>query len=204
MPRLIDYSARFDQVREASFAIVLRDGPHALTLPAIASELNTSISTLRRLLSSADLLPRLAYQWVDRRSRRRAFRDAPGELEHPADWALAVNSMLRLLPFDPPRADDARVRRAVLIHDAHRPWVDEATQPLAAFLRERSELAFADLDLPTDDKLRLALATRGLVTGTIHLVCDGDLAPDQAVPLVRDHVLGLRAACRPDHHRDAA
>jgi AcrR family transcriptional regulator len=93
MPRLVNYASRFEFLRRAAFALVLDRGVGALSRRAIAAELGTSISTVRRLLSPDAALTVLAMDEVARRRRLGRWGVPKGE---PAEVALEL--LRRLLP----------------------------------------------------------------------------------------------------------
>ncbi len=204
MPKLIDYSGRFDCLREAAFTIVLREGTTGLTIPAVATELLTSVSTIRRSLASANSLPRLAYQWIDIRDRFRVDRRAPGEIPGTDTWSACLNALLRELPFDHSRTQDARVRAAVLSHDRFREWAVEASAARADRLRTLCDATHQDLALSATDLRYESQRLEALIEGTTANACAGRLVPEECVSVVRRHVLDLRAACQPDRRPDAA
>jgi hypothetical protein len=93
MPRLVNYASRFEFLRRAAFAIVLDRGVGALSRRAIAAELGTSISTVRRLLSPDAALTVLAMDEVARRRRLERWGVPKGE-----GAEVALKLLRRLLP----------------------------------------------------------------------------------------------------------
>jgi hypothetical protein len=71
MPKLIDYADRFDGIRQAAYAIGREHGVEAISLDAVADYLCLSPRTVRRLVASVDVLPRLAMQWAERQQTKR-------------------------------------------------------------------------------------------------------------------------------------
>jgi hypothetical protein len=79
MPRLVDYSSRFEFLREAAFEVVLTRGVDALSRQAVASVQGVSPSTVRRLVAAdSDLLVLAAGEVVARRRRGRWHAAARG------------------------------------------------------------------------------------------------------------------------------
>jgi hypothetical protein len=186
MPELIDYSARFDRIREAVFMITLRDGPDAINLPAVARELDMSVSSLRRLLSTSEHLPRLGFQWIERMRRRRVSQRVPGEVDGQEVWKRALNLLLRELPSDTDRVDEARVWASlVTAHEGAHPWAQQARTERDRWLEDLSGRVFADT-VPAGDELRYESARlRALVEGLTAGVCRGWLDHDEVVNVVR-------------------
>ena len=93
MPRLVDWGARYEFIREAVVRVAARRGAAAVTLEGVAAELHVSTSTLRRALESPDTLPGMGVRWIARqRHYRRYLRGLPpgadrGSVEH-AVWLL--------------------------------------------------------------------------------------------------------------------
>ena len=106
MPRLVNYSDRFDGIREAVFDLTLRDGPTGISLPAVAAHLQLSTRSLQRLLSSSKHLPMLGLQWAERERRRRLLWS---RRRTEAAAASALADLLEDLPGGPAAAADQRV-----------------------------------------------------------------------------------------------
>jgi hypothetical protein len=104
MPRLVNYASRFEFLRRAAFALVLDRGVGALSRRAIAAELGTSISTVRRLLSPDAPLTVLAMDEVARRRRLGRWGVPKGE---PGEVALEL--LGRLLPDEAHRVAEELV-----------------------------------------------------------------------------------------------
>lgn len=105
MPKLVNYSARFEFLREAAFTVVRDRGTAALSRHAVAAALGTSVNTVRRLLSPDANLLVLAATEVERRRRHGRFgRLRDGE---PLERALYV--VRGLLPDIDARIDEELV-----------------------------------------------------------------------------------------------
>jgi hypothetical protein len=88
VPKLVNYSARFEFLREAAFTVVHGEGVAALSRHSVARALGTSVSTVRRLLSADAELAVLAADEVARRRRHGRYgRFRDGE---PLEKALHV------------------------------------------------------------------------------------------------------------------
>ena len=88
MPKVVDYAGRFAFFELASFTLVRDHGVDALSRHGLARVLATSISTIRRLLSSEADLRQLALNEVAYRRRRRLV---------PTTRATGVDAGARLL-----------------------------------------------------------------------------------------------------------
>ncbi|HEX6151482.1 hypothetical protein [Nocardioides sp.] len=88
MPKLVNYVARFEFLREAAFTVVHDDGVAALSRHSVARALGTSVNTVRRLLAAdAELVVLAADEVARRRSYGRFGRLRDGD---PLDRALHV------------------------------------------------------------------------------------------------------------------
>lgn len=172
--------------------ITLREGPAAITLPAVAAEMQTSLSSLRRILRSADALPRLGLQWVEARQRSRAFYRWSGELTGSDPLRRAVNGLLRMIPSTEAMADEARVWRALVeAHERQQSWAREARdgheQNLEVNCLRIAAAVYPDVDAQARELERL----RALADGATLRICAGVLSPEEGATLVRRHVVDL-------------
>lgn len=187
MPKIVAYASRFDCIREAVYTTALRDGAQAITLPAVAAEMAVSVSSVRRLLSSAVHLPALGMDWVDRHTRTR--RLASFHREYPIDqaWATGVNALFLELPTTGAYRDDAIVwQRLTLGFESH-DWSRRARgeqQLLLATHADRSIPA----GLPAPEREYEAMRLMSLVIGATDAVCSGAIRPDECHRLVRRHL----------------
>ena len=62
---MIDYSDRFEGIREAVYLLTLNEGVGAISLDAVAPHLLLAGRTLQRLVTSAAALPYLGFQWAE-------------------------------------------------------------------------------------------------------------------------------------------
>lgn len=184
MPALVDYAARFALIREAAFAIVLRDGPHALTRRAVAAEMAISVNSVCRLVAPGVDLARLAAD--DVRLRRRLYREA---LPRDDQRARGLAILCRLIPDEESRIPEELVwlRLTVAGNDAltsdlhHRDVevTDAITWTLTAWgVAER-------------DRDEAATSLRALVDGLTLACCTGRSTPEEAVAALSRHLAGL-------------
>lgn len=124
MPKIVDYAARFEFLREAAFRVVHRDGPEVLSRRRLATELGCSESNVRRLVSESASLPALAAQEAVSRSRHARMRQP--RLRDDDPLARAVDLVTRHVPED---VAGAGVHLVWLKVSLARPSVTERTRP---------------------------------------------------------------------------
>jgi AcrR family transcriptional regulator len=190
MPKIVNYVDRVEGIREAVYLITLRDGVGAISLPAVAAELQMSARTIQRLLSSSEVLPRLGLQWAEMRARHRLIN---GRKPSPATPGAVrvLTALLETLPGHPD-AEDRRVWWALVT--AFEPtceWAREARAEGDALLDARCEdvIEAAGIDGTCGETDRLRL----LVEGAIAEIVRGRSSYDRAAALITEHVrrLGL-------------
>jgi hypothetical protein len=134
VPKLVNYSARFEFLREAAFTVVRDRGVSALSRHSVAAVLGTSVNTVRRLLSpEADLRVLAADEVARRRLHGRLGRLRDGETVERAGHVVRA-----LLPDAQHRVDEEVV------------WL----RLMVALPRDGS--AQADADGPLRDRWQLA------------------------------------------------
>jgi hypothetical protein len=198
----IPHRERLSAVRAAVFEIALRDGAVGIHFPAVAAEVGTSLSTLRRWVSTADRLPRLGIDHVEYRRRCRLQHRAPGEAAGTELWQDALNLLLRALPFDKARLDDERVWNILILGFSDTQWAHEARAAQDHYLATLVRTVISghsNLDLEFEER-RLAVLVRGTLAG----VLDGLISPAETTGLVQRHVNELSAARHLGRSRGAA
>ena len=196
MPKLIDYRGRIDQIREAVFEITLRDGPSAISLPAVAAELQLSVSSLRRTLRSAHDLPRLGLQWVETRQRMHLFDRLSREVRASDALRRAADSLLSRLPSTEAKADELRVWRSLIEAHAGSDWARTARTDRDRSLDRTAQLLVGCLELADEESQYEHERLRALLEGVTTLVCDGRLAPEVAASTFQRHLADLILAHR--------
>ena len=144
MVKLVDYSSRFEFLRQAAFALVLDVGVHALSLRALAAELGLGVNTVRRLVDPSTDLAVLAADEVRTRRRQGRLGRLP---EEPDEAARAL--MRRVLPDDETRIDEEVVWLRLLAARGSRPHETD----LRARVRHDFQVAergWSDRDLDLD------------------------------------------------------
>ena len=155
MVKLVDYSSRFEFLRQAAFALVPDVGVHALTLRALAAELGLGVNTVRRLVDPSTDLAVLAADEVRTRRRQGRLGRLP---EEPDEAARAL--MRRVLPDDETRIDEEVVWLRLLAARGTRPHETD----LRARVRHDFQVAergWSDRDLDRDMDQGLDLALEG-------------------------------------------
>jgi hypothetical protein len=188
MPKIIDYPERYDQVRAAVFRIVLEEGTAAVSFARVATMLDCSQATLKRIVESAAVLPALGLQWVSLVERRRWMASidgrAPYELD---DWERARHRLEQRLPLDPERRDEERVFRALVGAWPREGWAVEAAKQRREARDEAVRRLLDSVEAASGyDDLRL------LVDGLTEAVVSERLEPDAARRLLHEHVVRLR------------
>lgn len=105
MPKIVDWDARRDEVLEATWRVIARDGLEKTTIRRIAKEAGFSHGILSHYFSNKQDILASAILLTHQRVRDRIIRKTEGlaGLE-----ALRV-AMLEALPLDAPRALDAKI-----------------------------------------------------------------------------------------------
>jgi hypothetical protein len=220
MPKLVDYAARFEFLREAAFAIVLDDGPSGLSRQALAHVLGTSLTTVRRLVAPSASLSAIAAQAVERRrAHGRWGIPATGDAHRNAHRLIAS-----VLPATDERVDEELVwLKLLLAHPRLAPptarlevgeryqvfdlgWADERRAPEPArddaamaraiaeredFLRHRLQRALSELGVPEDERVASFRRLRTSVDGLTWGVCLGHLTPAECLEQVEELVENL-------------
>lgn len=221
MPKIVDYAARFEFVREAAFAVVLDSGPASLSRQALADALGTSLSTIRRLVSPDASLAGIAAQAVERRRAhgrwgmprgedrlRNASRLLESVLPESQEQVDEEVVWLRLIlmhprPTPPLATQDVRARYQLFDRD----WSDDVEPPSTApddaavaraiaereyFVRLRLHRVLDELGIPAPLRAQALRELRIHLDGVSLGVALGHLTPSDAVELREQLVLRLR------------
>jgi hypothetical protein len=130
MPKLVNYAARFEFLREACFTLIAESGVHALSRPRVAAVLGASVSTVRRVLDADASLGLLAGDEVARRRRLVSFARSRRGREPAA-------TLFDLLPEDdqvPTELVALRLRveaRPAVVWAVRSTWSDDTDETLA-------------------------------------------------------------------------
>ena len=192
MPKLIDYVARFQEIRRAVYVVTLQDGPTAVTLGSVAAEMGLSVSSLGRLLHSADELPRLGLQWAEGVMREHLFSVPLREQRSGDPVTCAVRALLLTLPRTESLADAERVWRALVgAHERRAAWAHDARRDQAAAQEATCRRVVETLALPKEDQDHEVDRLRALVEGVIAGVCARTFGPETGVAVISRHLESL-------------
>jgi hypothetical protein len=203
MPKLIDYSARFELMREAVVRIAARDGATGVSLASVAAELNVSTSTLRRTLSSPEVLPEIGVVWLARQRQQRRFnRGLPLRLEHgsvaQAQWLLWGE-----LPADQEGIDQARAWAELTVVSTSARVV-RLRHDRDLFLDEVVAQIIDLLGVPLPSRELEGVRLRALLDGLTAAACRGAVTVDQMRAGLETHLLELSARAVPPLSRVAS
>jgi hypothetical protein len=192
MPKVIDYGARFAQLQQAVFALVLAEGVHAPSRRSVAKVLGLSGSTVHRLIArEADLVSMAADEVV---MQRRIALSRPPRDEATRD--RAVRMLLDLVPLSRQRAEQElvwfRLTLATGQSEELSRLIKEHQQGRATLLERLAVL----LGVPEAERSAAAQDLHLLVDGLTWAVCLGRLHPDDVVPIVEATVDRLAALSR--------
>jgi len=188
MPKLIDWGVRFELIREAVVRVAARDGGAAVTIDAVAAELNVSGSTLRRTLASPDVLPHLGVEWIVR-LRRYAWFNQETTVER-GTLERAFQAVRSELPSDVEELDRERAwaaltvvgasDRVARVREAHDEHLDALVAAVVARLGlERMQGEFE------------ALRLRALMDGLVAAACRDSITPEQMLAVFDRHTSEL-------------
>lgn len=190
MPKIIDYPARFDELRTAVHEEIRERGTRGLSLPRIAERMGVSLSTIKRLLRSSEVLPHLAVQAVQRRQQSRWLPLPASRVLELQPWERELRALVRRLPLDQDSRTDMLVWRAALGAAPHAEWAASVEAARVAELDRIVERLLEQLGVVDAAQHRLF---RLVVDGVVEAVSTGRLPPDEARDFVEAHVAGLRA-----------
>jgi AcrR family transcriptional regulator len=187
MPKLIDYSVRFELIREAVVRVAARDGGRAVDLARIAAELQVSPSTLRRLLRSADVLAETGVVLVARkRQYQRFLRKRPkgvpeGSLAH-VRFLLSIE-----LPLDDEEIEWARAWAELTITGTG-DCIVQLREAHDSYLDGLATKAVTMLAIPTARRELEAIRLRALLDGLTAAACAGRATAEQLEACLETHL----------------
>ncbi|GAA4769218.1 TetR/AcrR family transcriptional regulator [Actinomycetospora chibensis] len=159
MPRLVDHAARRQEIAEALWRVVRRDGVHEVSVRTVADEAGTSPGALRHYFASQDELLGFALRAVVDRAAAR-FARLSQSLAGPR---LGVRILEELLPLDTERTEEVQVYLALVARSA--------TDPALRLVRDQAEVLVA---ATVADAVRLVLGDGAVMPSaglaTYHLV----------------------------------
>lgn len=195
VPRLIDHDARREELAEAVWRVLARDGVSGVSVRTVAAEAGVSTGSLRHLLPSKVEMLAAALTLVVERASARFLARAQSPLRTRGD---VVALLAEMLPLDDTRRLELRAHLALMLESAAHPALAPLRRPLDDAMRTgcRSVLTAADaagllrahLDLDAEAE-RLHAIVDGLA---LHLLGPhGPLDADRALAILEEHL----AAC---------
>jgi len=173
VPKLIDHRRRRDDVGDAAWRVIRRDGVEAASVRAVAAEAQLSAGSLRHSFPTQEELLAFAMSRVVERIEARV-----ATLDTPADPRAAVEQRLQqLLPLDDERRAENEVWLAFSTHGLARPEFRDLYRTVHDSLREACTIAATDLGV--DDATLEGLRLHALIDG---LAVHGALRPDAMTP----------------------
>ncbi len=202
MPKLIDWGVRFDLMREAVVRLAARGGAGAVTLAAVAAELNVSPSTLRRTLDSPAVLPPMGVAWIARQRRYPRYRGRPkGVVQGSPEHAALL--LERELPDGEEALERERAWRELTGRDACAEVIelrDDHDGYLDALARHAVGLVL--LGDPPDE--REVILLRAVMDGLTAAACRGSITLEQAPEALDHYLVALRGMTSRPVSPDAA
>src|SRR6478735_8814638 len=110
MPKVIDLDQRQQDIAEAVWRVLLRDGITAVSVRDVAAEAGLSPGSLRHTFASKAELLAYSMKLVHRRAEERAYSHA--DVEDPRDRVIAIVS--EILPLDETRRSELEVNLALI------------------------------------------------------------------------------------------
>lgn len=195
MPAIIDYTARFEGIREALFEITLREGAIGFTLPAVAAEMGIGVSTLKRTITGTAALPQVLVDYAHRLMRWQVLfsHRSLGTPDEPP-WRQQLHAVLAHLPRDresrevfqvwdvATRSYAGTLEQARASRKDKAAWLAEAVRALVSSLQEAGTREQAD-----------PLTITALVDGLRLAVIDGRCESDQAAAALTGYLESLLA-----------
>jgi AcrR family transcriptional regulator len=193
VPKLIDHDRRQQEIAEAVWRVIQREGIGAVSVRDVAAEAGISSGSLRHVFASKAELLAYSMRLVATRVRERAQTHA--SITDPWQRALAV--LDEVLPLDDRRRCEMEVNLALVAESPAHPLLKEialdaqrqlrgACAAILTGLAQRGLIA-PDIDVDTE-----AMRLHALVDGAAMHVLLGDTdTPDTAQRMIADHLRTL-------------
>ncbi|MFE6859415.1 TetR/AcrR family transcriptional regulator [Nocardia sp. NPDC057668] len=179
MPKLIDHAQRQQEIAEAVWRVIQRDGVSAVSVRDVAAEAGISAGSLRHVFASKAELLAYSMRLVQKRVRERA--EAHAAITDPWERALAV--IAEFLPLDANRRCEIDVNLALVAESPAHPLLkdialDAYRELRAGCVTVLTRLADCGLIRPALDLDAEATRLHALIDGVaLHaLIGDADAA----------------------------
>ncbi|MEE2033918.1 TetR/AcrR family transcriptional regulator [Rhodococcus chondri] len=193
MPKLIDRDQRQQEIAEAVWRVIQRDGVGAVSVRDVAAEAGLSTGSLRHVFASKTEL--LAYSM--RLVQERVLARVEAHLAVADPWERALAILDEFLPLDERRRSEMEVNLALIAEGPAHPMLTEigldaqrklrtgCTRILAGLAREGLIASTCDLDAE-------AMRLHALIDGAAMHVLLGDTdTPQTAQRMIADHLRTL-------------
>jgi AcrR family transcriptional regulator len=193
MPKVIDLDQRQQDIAEAVWRVLLRDGITAVSVRDVAAEAGLSPGSLRHTFGSKAELLAYSMQLVHRRAEERAYAHA--DVEDPRDRVIAIVS--EILPLDETRRSELEVNLALIAEAPAHPELGAIARNAQHALREGLTILVADMKhhglcAPWRNVADEARHLHALLTGAaMHAMVGDQDSPASALKMVTDHIDSL-------------
>ncbi|EME23196.1 TetR/AcrR family transcriptional regulator [Rhodococcus triatomae] len=193
MPKVIDVEQRQQDIAEAVWRVLLRDGITAVSVRDVAAEAGLSPGSLRHTFASKAELLAYSMQLVHRRAEERAYSHS--HIEDPRDRAIAIVS--EVLPLDETRRSELEVNLALVAEAPAHPELGEIARRAQHALRGGLTILVADMKhhglcAPWRNVADEARHLHALLTGaSMHAMVGDQDNPASALKMVTDHIDSL-------------
>ncbi|CAL9483165.1 HTH-type transcriptional regulator BetI [Nocardiopsis dassonvillei] len=197
MPKLIDHGHRREEIAEAVWRVILREGVAAVSVRTVAAEAGLAVGSVRHVFPSKAELLEFSMSLVYERARSRVERHLG--LSDPR--ALAEHVLHEFLPLDDTRRAEMELDVAIIaempahpglraIRDKAHQGLREACRLVVLHLRDTGGIrSGADVDLET---ARLHALVDGLALHGLVGAPEQRAAADRAVRVLAEHLHSLR------------
>ncbi|MEV0248043.1 TetR family transcriptional regulator C-terminal domain-containing protein [Nocardia sp. NPDC050712] len=193
MPKLIDHAQRQQEIAEAVWRVIQRDGVSAVSVRDVAAEAGISTGSLRHVFASKTELLAYSMRLVQKRVRERA--EAHVTITAPWERALAV--IAEFLPLDADRRCEMDVNLALVAESPAHPLLKEIALDAYRELRAGcvtvlTRLAEYGLIRPALDIEAEAIRLHALIDGiALHSLLGDASAAHTAEDVIVQHLRSL-------------
>jgi AcrR family transcriptional regulator len=129
MPRVADHDQRRAQIARAFQRLLAADGFAAVSFSRVAAEAGISVGLIQHYFAGKDVLLHFAYEDASRRLGERVrVRVRDGEVARLPIAEVLLDSLVELLPLDPERDVEYRVRQGLQAQASHHPGLADVAR----------------------------------------------------------------------------